>query len=280
MKVVLVLLLIVVLRAHKVQYLSNFNASCINDAFAGDPVSLPIILHNPGDDKFRLPLTDTYHVQRYELKDTNYTVEPADLSDVEHDIVYKKEPPSSVFDFYRVTIEDYQLLEMKDFRIMLTNPSRYKFCINEIYADSEAIKRIEQKKLPFCLNPYNKYPFFFTLYITDHRPLIFRTSIYFIISVYDGNKLVDEKIWPREVIAKVTNNHLRIGPMEAKNCGRNYTTLVIPNPQPYHIKINFENEQETLEKSFWREVMIPSQKSFKMNVLSKEATMVITTWAP
>jgi hypothetical protein len=98
-----------------------------------------------------------------------------------------------VFDVGRViTIEDYQLLEVRDFRIVLINPTdRFKFCINEIYADSDEIERIGGRKLPFCLNPGNKYPFYFTLYITEHKPIIFRASIYFIISIYDGEELVD-----------------------------------------------------------------------------------------
>ena len=57
------------------------------------------------------------------------------------------------------------------------------------------------------------------------------------------------------------------------------TTLVIPNPQPYHIKINFENEQDNPERVSMKEIMIPSQKSFKMTIPAKETTMIITTWA-
>lgn len=52
--------------------------------------------------------------------------------------------------------------------------------------DSEAVKRIEHRRLPLCLNPNNKYPFFFNLYVSEQKPIIFRTSVYFIISIYDG----------------------------------------------------------------------------------------------
>jgi len=56
---------------------------------------------------------------------------------------------------------------MKNIRMMMINPTnKFKFCINEIYMDSEAVKRIEHRKLPFCLNPNNKYPFFFNLFIS------------------------------------------------------------------------------------------------------------------
>ena len=102
-----------------------------------------MILNNPGNGKSNLPLTETYNVQRYEHKDTNYSVaNHEELGEVEHDILYKKEPPNGIFDINRITIEDYQLLEMKDFRITLINPSKFRFCINEIYADSDSIKRI------------------------------------------------------------------------------------------------------------------------------------------
>lgn len=135
---------------------------------------------------------------------------------------------------------------------MLINPTdRFRFCINEIYADSEAVKRVEQRKLPFCLNPGNKYPFYFNLYVTEQKPILFRTSLYFIVSIYDGKELVDEKIWPREIIAKISQNHLRILPVEAKNCGsvKNFTTLTIPNPHSHHIKVSFDNEYDPQEKN-------------------------------
>ena len=93
--------------ATQTEYVCNYNASHTNDAFAGDAVSLPVILNNPGDGKSNLPLTETYSIQRYELKDTNYTANPEEIGDVEHEILYKKEPPNGVFDVYRITMEDY-----------------------------------------------------------------------------------------------------------------------------------------------------------------------------
>lgn len=51
--------------------------------------------------------------------------------------------------------------------------------------------------MPFCLNSTTKYPFFFSLYITEHKPLIFKGTVYFIVNIYDGDILVDEKIWPK-----------------------------------------------------------------------------------
>ena len=142
MKEILVCLIIMVASASQTEYLCNYNASLVNDVMGGDPVSLPIILNNPGDGNSNLPLTETYDIRRYELKDTNYVPDHSNMREIEHDILYKKEPPSSVFDVQRVTIEEYQLLERKMFQIMLINPSKFRFCINEIYADSEAVRRI------------------------------------------------------------------------------------------------------------------------------------------
>lgn len=80
--------------------------------------------------------------------------------------------------------------------------------------------------------------------------MAFRSTIYFVVEIYHGNELVDEKIWPKEIIAKVAQNHLRIGPVEARNCGngKNFTTVVIPNPHNHNIKVSFDSEFEN-EKS-------------------------------
>lgn len=48
-----------------------------------------------------------------------------------------------MFDINRITLEDYQLLEVKEFRVVLINPtSKFRFCVNEIYADAVQVKRV------------------------------------------------------------------------------------------------------------------------------------------
>ena len=96
--------------------------------------------------------------------------------------------------------------------------------------------------------------------------MLYRTTIYFIINVYDGEQLVDQKIWPREIIANVNTNHLRISTVQSKYCvnsnnniinsnsnsninnnnGNNnnnnnyktYTSIIFTNPMSQHIKIS------------------------------------------
>lgn len=42
----------------------------------------------------------------------------------------------------KIVIENYRLLEIKEFKITLINPSeRYRFCVEEIFIDSEEITR-------------------------------------------------------------------------------------------------------------------------------------------
>jgi hypothetical protein len=164
---------------------------------------------------------------------------------LEQHVLLSIEPPVTVFDVGRViTIEDYQLLEVREFRIMVVNPTDgFRFCVNEIYADSEGIERVGGRKLPFCLDPGSKYPFYFTLFITEHKPMIYRASVYFIVSIYDGEELVDEKIWPREVIAKTYVNHLKIFAVNTGNCGgKNFTSLVVSNTNQNHsISVSFDS---------------------------------------
>lgn len=48
------------------------------------------------------------------------------------------EPPNGLFSFEVMSIENYHLLEIRQFQIKLTNPSKkFKLCINEIVIDSE-----------------------------------------------------------------------------------------------------------------------------------------------
>lgn len=73
---------------------------------------------------------------------------------------------------------------------------------------------------------------------------IFKTTIYFFVDLYnkkDGN-FSGNKIWPYEVLVKIHQNFLHLGPLEARNCGKNYTTINIANHEPHHIKLNFDSD--------------------------------------
>ena len=69
--------------------------------------------------------------------------------------------------------------------------------MTEVYSDNESVKRIEHRRLPFCLNPNNKYPFLFNIYIVEAKPTAFRSTVYFLVEIYDGDKLADSKVWPK-----------------------------------------------------------------------------------
>jgi hypothetical protein len=79
---------------------------------------------------------------------------------------------------------------------------------------------------------------------------------------------VEEKIWPREVVVKVNHNHLRLVPLEAKNCGKNNTQLTIFNPQSHHIKIMLDYEEDGGCRACkgYKEVIIPPHKNFKLSI--------------
>lgn len=64
--------------------------------------------------------------------------------------------------------------------------------------------------------------------------------MYFIINIYDGVQLVDEKIWPREVIVKINPNHLKVVPIVSKNCGEKeviYVPLVNSHLEEMNVQI-------------------------------------------
>jgi hypothetical protein len=57
---------------------------------------------------------------------------------LDEELAYNMEPPTGVFEeSSKIVIENYRLLEIKEFKITLINPSeRYRFCIEEIFIDS------------------------------------------------------------------------------------------------------------------------------------------------
>jgi hypothetical protein len=163
--------------------------------------------------------------------------------------------------------------------MVLINPtSKFRFCVNEIYAESVHVKRIEHRRLPFCLNSTTKYPFHFTLYLADHKLPVYRSSVYFIVSVYDGEQLVEEKIWPREIIVKVNQNHLRLVPLEPRNCAKNNTQVTFHNSHSYHITIMLDYDEDGVQNhKGYKEIIIPPRKNFKLSIVPHNSTITVTT---
>jgi hypothetical protein len=50
----------------------------------------------------------------------------------------------------------------------------------EIFSDCESIKKALKRPLPFCINPYTKYPLHFNLYVTaaKNREMI-KSAVFF-----------------------------------------------------------------------------------------------------
>lgn len=82
--------------------------------------------------------------------------------------------------------------------------------------------------MPLCIHPTQTVPFNFSLYVSAASPTLVKVTIYFLVEIYDGKLLVEEKAYARKVYATVTPNHLRLETANFKKCPNNQI-LVIHN---------------------------------------------------
>lgn len=80
------------------------------------------------------------------------------------EIIYSQEAIPAILDS-KIQEEEYTLMESKEFQVVLTNPSEYlRFCIIDVFVDTEEAQRLRRHNFPFCIGPQTKYPFTFVLY--------------------------------------------------------------------------------------------------------------------
>jgi hypothetical protein len=79
----------------------------------------------------RPPLIEQFPLRKYELKDTGYHIDDSTLSQIDHQLLYQMEPPVGVFAFEVLSVENYHLLEIRQFQIAVNNPSpKFTLCVN------------------------------------------------------------------------------------------------------------------------------------------------------
>lgn len=162
----------------------------------------------------------------------------------------------------------------------MANPSEsFSVCVSEIFSDCEGIKKMLKRPLPLCLSPFTKYPFYFNLYLTHNRNAAeLKTAIFFNVTLkYDGNE-VTTRTWMKEVTFKLLPNHLKLTPLEFRNCERENGTVFIKNPEKHDLsfliihkykKYHFNGQQ--LDDKF----VIAAQKSLRFLIEPRDSTMTI-----
>lgn len=264
---------------------SNYNYSLVHEqALLSDPTVLPVRLLPHHSHRSHLPLLlETFHLKKFELRDTDYHLPQHNASPADEELVYSMEPPAGVFAFETMTIENYRLLEMRRFSISLSNPSRkFTLCVSEILPDSEELRRSDERgSLPACLGPLSSRQFNFTLYAAFLNPQYIRATVYFFIDLYDEQRLVEEKVYPRRVFATVTPNHLRLETAHLRNCPLPHT-LALKNYEIFPIDLYIEHKKR-LYSSEGAPLDQPSRvhptKSLKIEVEGRSAQMIIHTSA-
>lgn len=112
-----------------VQLHSNYNYSLVHEqALFSEPLLIaPRHLAPPQ----RPPLIEHFPLRKYELKDTGYRADDATLGTVDQHLLYQMDPPPGVFAFEVLSVENYHLLEIRQFQVALNNPSpKFTLCIN------------------------------------------------------------------------------------------------------------------------------------------------------
>lgn len=93
------------------------------------------------------------------------------------------EPPPGIFTSELVHIENYRLLEMRQFKIEMHNPSsRLKIAITQIVTDRSEVKRDDERgTLPLALHPSASHEFNFVFYASWLNPQFLQSTIYFVV---------------------------------------------------------------------------------------------------
>ncbi len=99
-----------------------------------------------------------------------------------------------------------------------------------------------------CINASTKYSFYFNLHITEYKPTIFRSHVYFIIQIDDDGILVDEKIFPVEIIVKVTHNHLKLHPFHLTNCLKENSLVTVKNNEMQDVMIIIQYKRKIFDE--------------------------------
>lgn len=69
----------------------------------------------------------------------------------------------------------------------MVNPSSsLSFCVREIYIDAPEIRRVEHRKLPFCVNKKTRYPLVFKLHLQETKERVLKFGIFFVVDLKDS----------------------------------------------------------------------------------------------
>jgi hypothetical protein len=172
---------------------------------------------------------------------------------------------------------------MRLFPIAISNPSRkFRFCITNVLTDTEEVRRADERgTLPLCLPPLTSYAFNFTLYVADLNPQYIRAAVYFFIELYDGQRLVEEKIYPRRIFAAVTPNHLRLESPYFRNCPSGQQ-VAIKNYEIFDISVRVDHKRRLFTSDgapLDSKLRIAPTKSIKIDLEGKAAQLIIYTTA-
>lgn len=79
----------------------------------------------------------------------------------------------------------------------MNNPSEFlTICVNEVFSDSENIKRAIKRNLPICVNGHTKYPFNFNVYVTSLKGRdVIRAGIFFNVTIKYQAHVIINRIW-------------------------------------------------------------------------------------
>lgn len=142
----------------EMRLISKFNRSmCTPESLDAPPLRL--IFQSRGN---RVPIAKPYIVSNFDLRkyeyiDTEYVESALDHND--ELVLRNSQTPREVFEEQRLSVENYMILSEKEFKMTLVNPtSSFRICLQRVFVDSPEVELREQRRMPFCLAPYTKYP--------------------------------------------------------------------------------------------------------------------------
>lgn len=114
-------------------------------------------------------------------------------------------------------------------------------CLEEVFSDSESIIKSIRRPLPFCIEPYTKYPLHFNIYVTSVRNREHIKAAIFVNATltYQGFR-VHNRLWLHEVKFNLLPNHLKLYALELRNCKSEVSIVTIKNPEKQELQVMVE----------------------------------------
>ena len=167
------------LTAHNYNYTQAHELSLI-----GEAVFLPTQPIRQAQQPANIPnLLEYCQLRKYQLRDTEYRAEEMELTQDDQQLLFQMEPVHGIFREELIHIDNYRLLEMRKFKVVMRNPSsRLKMVVSQVTADRTEVKRDDERgALPLALHPQTSHEFNFIFHALWLNPQFIQATIYFVV---------------------------------------------------------------------------------------------------